>query len=230
MIENKNQLIILLGQYLETQLKEKEIANNLAAIFVEQLLTWEAPVVDLSTIGGIISFAFGNRMLPNGNVQPGPVNSQLADATVNMYLKTQAVVYAQWEIAELIDGRIPSKNLVALYPETNPTDGIINYLSTIGVVNKVLSIIKTPSTLGKVLVLAFKDSAFRAVTIARKYGFDAYTPPIDLPNKYDPESGQPWTRSRLAYIFHDMLARLDRYRKDRFGFVSPIDRNDRLIG
>jgi hypothetical protein len=36
-------------------------------------------------------------------------------------------------------------------------------------------------------------------------GLDAHAPEgITMPDRYDPLSGQPWCRNRLAYLLHDI--------------------------
>ena len=52
------------------------------------------------------------------------------------------------------------------------------------------------------------DHAPRAVLTAIAAGLDAAVPEgIRLPADYDPESGQPWTRSREAFVPVDLMAR-----------------------
>jgi hypothetical protein len=47
------------------------------------------------------------------------------------------------------------------------------------------------------------------VATARRLGFDAHAPDdLAMPCDYDPQSGQAWCRSRLAYLLHDMMIRL----------------------
>ena len=49
------------------------------AIVLEETLSWRAPVIAPERITTMFAFTFGNRMLPNGNREPGPVNQALAD-------------------------------------------------------------------------------------------------------------------------------------------------------
>ena len=51
-----------------------------------------------------------------------------------------------------------------------------------------------------------------AVRICRRHGLSAGVPEgWALPGDYDKNSGQPWTRERLAYLLHDLHCRvLDR--------------------
>jgi hypothetical protein len=71
--------------------------------------------------------------------------------------------------------------------------------------------------LGKVAVVGFADHIKRCVDTSRRAGMDAAAPAgVELPATYDAQSGQPWTRSRLTYLVHDILCRAE-------------DRRDQLI-
>jgi hypothetical protein len=66
-----------------------------------------------------------------------------------------------------------------------------------------------PATLGCVGVVAFADHLPRCVATARRLGFDAFAPEgVAMPHTYDPQSGQAWCRSRLAYLLHDIMIRI----------------------
>ena len=46
------------------------------------------------------------------------------------------------------------------------------------------------------------------MNIARAKGIKAYAPKgVALPSKYDPQSGQPWTRDRLRFVLHEIKTR-----------------------
>ena len=63
--------------------------------------------------------------------------------------------------------------------------------------------------LGRVAIIAHRDHAWRCVEVSRAAGLDAgIAECLDLPGAYDPQSGQDWTRSREAYLLHDLMARL----------------------
>jgi hypothetical protein len=50
---------------------------------------------------------------------------------------------------------------------------------------------------------------------SRRYRFDAYAPEgVAMPASYDPESGQPWCRSRAAYLLHDIMIRVTERRAE----------------
>jgi hypothetical protein len=223
---NSDNVIQAIQDYLHGQLGDAPLAQTLGTAVHDCLLDWTAPATELTGIGAIMAFSFGYRRLPNGNIVPGPMNDKLADVVVGLYGKLQCKVYAQWEIAEAIGIRVPSAVLHAVNPEINPKDATVKYLSTFGVAQKVLKCVGSAKSLGKVLVVAWRDHAPRCVRIARKLGFDAFVPPEPLPNDYDPESGQAWTRNRHAYLVHDGLSRLEAYRADVIGASSPSSQLD----
>ncbi|MEZ5864559.1 MAG: hypothetical protein R3D25_11025 [Geminicoccaceae bacterium] len=74
MIETTPTLGKLLAARLEAELGDQEVASALAAILAEDALAWRASVIGLASVKTIIGFTFGNRMLANGNREPGPVN------------------------------------------------------------------------------------------------------------------------------------------------------------
>ena len=199
----------LLADHLEAELGDRATARALAAALVEDALTWRAPTVPLEKVRTIIGFTFGNRMLPNGNREPGPVNAALADVAVRLHETTGARVWAQWEVAEAIGRRLPADVVEAIYP-VQDGQAEPRYLSTGGVVEAIVARSRAP--LGTVAVVAVRDHAWRCVRICRRYGLAAGIPEgWAMPADYDPGSGQPWTRERLAYLLHDLHCRaLDR--------------------
>lgn len=210
-IEKSNSTIshkTAIEEYLANELDDAIIAKELATILVENILAWKAPTIAPEQITTIIAFAFGNRTLPTGNRLPGPMNEALADLVVQLYEKTNAPVYAQWEIAEAIGDRIASEKLIVINPILDAQANVV-YLSTAGVASTIIKQVGDPQTLGKVAVVAFHDHLYRCVKISRDAGIDAYAPEgYTMPNKYDAHSGQPWTRNRLTYLVADIKARI----------------------
>ena len=200
----------LLADHLGAEIGDAAIARAFAAALVEDALTWRAPTVPLGEVRTIIGFTFGNRMLPNGNREPGPVNAALADVAVRLHEATGARVWAQWEVAEAIGGRAPDM-VEAIYPGRD-AQGEPRYLSTGGVVEAIVARSGGVAALGTVAVVAVRDHAWRCARICRRHGLCAGVPEgWALPGDYDPGSGQPWTRDRLAYLLHDLHCRaLDR--------------------
>jgi hypothetical protein len=207
----------LLVDHLAAELGDRAAARALAAVLVENALTWSAPVVPPHEIRTIIGFTFGNRMLPNGNREPGPVNAALADLAVRLHKETGARVWAQWEVAEAIGGQLRGGTLEAIYPGRD-AQAEPRYLSTGDVVEAVLARSEGSAALGTVAVVAARDHAWRCVRICRRHGLHAGVPEgWALPGVYDAGSGQPWTRDRLPYLLHELHCR-------------ALDHRDALIG
>lgn len=207
----------LLAGHLERELGDPDLARRLARLLLEDALSWQAPSLPLARIGTIMAFTFGNRMQPNGNRVPGPVNAALADLAVRLHEATGAPVWAQWEVAEAIGERIPEDRLRAIYPPRD-AQGEPRYLSTGGVIDAILADgAQGPERLGGIGVVAMRDHAWRCVAICRRRGLEAGVPQgFALPEFYDEESGQAWTRDRLPYLLHDLHCR-------------ALDRRDALI-
>lgn len=203
-----------LAAMLRDELGDRDDARDLAAALVEDALTWRTPEIAPERIRLIIAYTFGNRMLDNGNRRPGPVNEALAEIAVDLHRRTAAPVFAQWEVAEAIAGRIAPGRLTAINPGRDAMAEPV-YLSTGGVAAAVASLVGDPRAAGPVAVVAFRDHAKRSVDTTRRAGFDAYVAAgTALPSTYDAQSGQPWTRSRLAYLLHDIRARVSDRRDD----------------
>ncbi len=199
---------IALEEYLINELDDAYIAKELATILVENILIWKAPTIATAQITSIIAYAFGNRILPNGNRIPGPMNEALADIVVQLHKETNAPVFAQWEIAEAIGDRIAPENLTVINPALDAQANIV-YLSTAGVASAIIKHVGDPQKLGKVAVIAFNDHLYRCIKVSRDAGIDAYAPEgYSMPGNYDEHSGQPWTRNRLIYLVTDMKARI----------------------
>ncbi len=210
----------LLADHLEAELGDRATARAFAAVLVEDALAWRAPMVPLNEVRTIIGFTFGNRMLSNGNREPGPVNAALADVAVRLHEATGARVWAQWEVAEAIGERLSSDMVEAIYPR-HDAHAEPRYLSTGGVVEAILARNGGCAALGTVAVVAMRDHAWRCVRICRRQGLSAGVPEgWAMPGDYDAGSGQPWTRDRLAYLLHDLHCRaLDR--RDVVMAVAP---------
>jgi hypothetical protein len=78
------------------------------------------------------------------------------------------------------------------------------------VASAIIKRVGDPKRLGKVAVVGFADHIKRCVDTSRRAGMDAVAPAgYDMPAAYDVRSGQPWTRSRLAYLLHDVMCRVE---------------------
>jgi hypothetical protein len=212
---------------LRKELGDDLIARRLTAMIRDEVLTWTAPVCGLGGVGGIVACAFGFRQTGRRSIRPGPVNEELARVTVDLYHKTQSPVYAQWEIAECIGRRIPPSRLYVLKPDTNRGKTIQKYLSTIGVMSKAITLMKRSQARSRILIVAHRDHVPRCLSIGRRLGLRrAFAPPVPLPVQYDPKSAQPWTRTRFAYLLHDILCRIEAYRAQATGTASPSGQLD----
>ncbi len=200
-------LTAAIAEHLERELGNRETARALADLLGEDVLSWRAPQTDPAQIDTIMAFTFGNRMLPNGNRAPGPVNEALADVAVRLHRLKGARIYAQWEVAEAIGSRVTREKLTPIYPGRDERAEPV-YLSTGGVVSAVIALQVDRRSLGTVGVVGFGDHLWRCVTTLRQCGVAAFAPAgFAMPGEYDPQSGQPWCRSRLAYLMHDIMIR-----------------------
>ena len=200
-------LVGRIAAQLADQLADQATAEGLARLLVEDALSWRAPEIAPQQIATILAFTFGNRMQPNGNRQPGPVNETLAKIALRLYRQTGAPIWAQWEVAEAIGARVPQEKLTAIYPARDERAEPI-YLGTSAVIAEIVRRCGDPGSLGNVAVVAFADHAWRCVATARRLGLAAAVPAgFPMPGEYDPLSGQPWCRSRLAYLLHDIAIR-----------------------
>jgi hypothetical protein len=207
-------LFAALAAHLAAELDDGATAQALAELLQDDALSWRAPTVEPARVTTILGFTFGNRMLANGNRLPGPVNQALADVAARLHAVSGARIYAQWEVAEAIGGRVPSALVTPIHPARDER-AEPRYLSTSGVIAEVARRAGDPATLGVVGIVAFADHARRCVDTARRFGMDAHVPAgYAMPSDYDPRSGQPWCRNRLAYLMHDIALRAAE-RRDR---------------
>lgn len=208
-------LSTVLYNHLNNELHDAHIAQKLSTMLLENILTWKTPVVEPEKIHTIVAFAFGNRILPNGNRSPGPVNHALADLVIQLHQETNAHVYAQWEIADIIGNRISNTQMTLIYPTLDAQANVI-YLSTAGVIAEIIKQVCNPERLGTVAIVAFNDHIHRCIALAHAACIDAYAPRGYLmPDAYDQSSGQPWTRDRFTYLITDMKARITNYLENK---------------
>ena len=211
----------ILTNHFAAELGDPTLAGELTKILMEDALSWRAPTVRPDAVRTILGFTFGNRMLANGNREPGPVNAALADVAVGLHRATGARVVAQWEVAEAMGDRIPADALDPIFPQRD-AQSEPRFLSTGGVIEDVLARSGgDPAAFGTVAIVAVQDHAWRCAAICRRHGLQAGLPEgWPMPDLYDETSGQPWTRDRLAYLLHDLHCRaLDR-RDDRIRALS----------
>ena len=197
-----------LAAHLASELRNSDVARELASAIMQDALSWHAPEFAPERMRAIFAFTFGNRMLPNGNRVAGPVNERLAECALRLHRGSGAAVYAQWEIAELLHGRIAEDALTPIFPGRDPRGEPV-YLGTGAVIADIAARVGDPASIGPVGVVAFADHLYRAVAGARQAGFNAWAPVgMAMPAEYDADSGQAWCRSRLAYLLHDIMLRV----------------------
>ena len=174
-----------------------------------------APILSYRTeayggpVDSLVVLSFGNRIAPDGTVTAGPTNEALADAVQAYVAEHPTPVYAQWEVARILQARgVP--DVVSIEPEVGP-DGQPVYLSTSGVTDQIVATAEADGVdLGTVGVVAFGDHLVRSVMAAEASGMTqvVVVEGIELPTEYDPESGQEWTRDRVTYLTVDLSGRL----------------------
>jgi hypothetical protein len=193
-----------LTQLLLEELSDIDAAAQFARFVLDDVLTWRAPGVDPQGFKTILAFTFGNRMAPSGNRSPGPVNEAIAGVAALVQRRSGAVVYAQWEVAEALAPILPGAPVVPIHPDRDARAEPV-YLGTLAAIRRVVAQGGGAAALGTVGIVAFRDHLRRCVTTARALGIDAHAPAgVAMPETYDPQSGQPWCRSRLAYLLHDV--------------------------
>ncbi|NIB42168.1 hypothetical protein HBA55_21355 [Pseudomaricurvus alkylphenolicus] len=194
---------------IQRQLNDEEASNVLTDFVFNDVMQWRADTINVQKADSIIAFAFGNRISENGNRLPGTMNEALAKLTIETFRRTAAPVYAQWEIAEIIGDQIPAHLLTPIYPKITETGDVI-YLSTRGVAEDIARIAGSTDKLGKAIVISFSEHSLRSIRTAREVGIDAYAPEaVMLPNTYDEQSGQPWTRTKRNYVLHELRSRAE---------------------
>ena len=196
--------LMALAQWLAEELGDAEAAGQLAQFVVDDVLTWRSPGIDPAGFRTIVAFTFGNRMSSNGNRSPGPVNEAIARVAADVQRRSGSIVYAQWEVAEALAPILPEVRIVPIYPDRDARAEPV-YLGTLAVIRRLLTHSGGPEALGTVGIVAFRDHLRRCISTARALGLDAYAPAgVTMPETYDPQSGQPWCRSRIAYLLHDL--------------------------
>ena len=187
---------------LTAQLGNKDVAAYTANFLMEEILTWKGKELPIDEADSILAYAFGNRVLSNGNQVPGPMNEALADTVVDIYKQTGKPVYAQWEIAQAIGDRIPIIHLTSINPII-AADGSLTYLSTNGVAAAAVEL--SLGKMGKTVVVGFYEHSLRTIDTSKRAGINAYAPKgIELPHDYDPQSGQAWTRDATTFVMHEI--------------------------
>lgn len=157
-------------------------------------------------VDSILVYSFGYRG-PDGERQPGPVNEAMARAVAEYVRMHPTPVYAQIEPAKAL--RALGVTDVTEVPLQRRSDGTVIYQSTADFTSQLLAQLSSSGRrLGRTAVVGFSDHEGRCLLIARGAGIDAVSVDgITAVSTYDPESSQPWTRSREAYLPIDLSQR-----------------------
>lgn len=160
--------------------------------------TAEAVAQGVDTSGGVP---------PMEALEPGPTNEALARAAAAFVAEHPVPIIAQREVVRAL-AELGVTDAISVDADV-AADGTITYLSTAGAVAKGLRLAAEAGvTVGHAGVLCFAEHAVRCLMTARAAGMTADVPAgVELPATYDPESGQPWTRNREAWIPVDLLGR-----------------------
>ncbi|MCB1284342.1 MAG: hypothetical protein KDB20_08460 [Microthrixaceae bacterium] len=171
------------------------------------VLTYRPKPIPAESVDAIIVFSFGYREAADGSVIAGPPNEQLAAAAKEFATEHGVPIYAQFEVGDLLVNS-GVERVTSIRPDVDE-NGQIVYLSTKGVLDKALAAAAGDGVeIGTAGVLCFADHVGRCLMNVRSAGLDAGVPEgVALPSEYDPESAQPWTRTRAAYLATDLAAR-----------------------
>ena len=181
-------------------------------------LSYRPATLPSHRVDAVVAFSYGYRLAdadsarghdipPMDALLPGPVNELLAEQIAVLLMQHPLPVIAQWEIAQAL-ADLGARNVISIEPDVGD-DGSTVYLSTAGVLDKGLRLAAAagiePHCVG---VFGHVDHAPRCVATARWRDLDAgVITGIHLPAKYDPHSGQRWTRDRATWIATDLFAR-----------------------
>lgn len=210
----------LMARTLERELADPDVARTLASCIREAGFRWRYPQFSANDADSVVAYSFGYRSAtgavnPNTGLsdgeeapEPGPINALLADAVHAIRRVRPVRVYAQWEIAECLRSRHGMVDVVSISP-TRGDDGRTIYLSTDGVAKAVVAHAGSAAALGRVAVVGHRDHVKRCILVSRDNGMDAAAVrQVRLPVQYDPQSAQPWTRKRDAYLLSDVIGQL----------------------
>jgi hypothetical protein len=231
-LDDRAQLRLRLGAELDDEALAETVVAGLSDETVAALVTlaggdiagspmlsYTPTTVDPADIDSLWVFAYGYRFAPGveppadgavpspEQIDPGPVNEALAQLAAEFVAEHPMPIFTQVEVAVgLAERGVPY--VVMIGPDIEP-DGTIRYLSTAGVIEKGLRMADEAGiTVGRTGVLCQADHAVRCLLTLRAQGLTADVPEgVVLPAEFDPESGQPWTRSREIWIPTDLAAR-----------------------
>ena len=188
---------------------DEELSQWLVELF-EQLLSWHlTPSAQLQDGQAVVAFSFGQ----GPHRQPGGTNRALAAIIQNICQQYDVEIYAQWEIAELLQEDGCDVAYTAVSENT--------YLSTRDVWSQIQAEWARAKTKHNTIILvAHPDHQYRCHTLLSLAGYDVLVPDLSIflpqgweafccdSHGYDPNSTQPWTRSRQDFLPYELRVRL----------------------
>lgn len=144
---------------------------------------------------------------PMADLEPGPVNAEIARVAAGFVERYPVPVIAQWEIAGELE-RLGVPDVAAVEPEIGP-DGSTVYLSTPDVIEVGRRLATERGwAVRRAGVITFQSLAVGSLLAMSHAGLDAGVPAgVELPSTFDTESGQLWTRSLEAWLPVDLFGR-----------------------
>lgn len=186
-------------------------------------LSRRAPVAPNDSIDSLWLFSWGYRITatsgftplqltdpppPVDAIEPGPVNAAIARVAAEFVAARPVPIVAQWEVALELE-ELSIEDVLSVEPVQKP-DGHVEYLSTPDVVTVGQRMAADAGLdVGQAGVITFAELAFGGCLVAQRGGLVAAIPSgTELPEEYDAESGQLWTRSLEAWLPVDLLGRI----------------------
>lgn len=160
------------------------------------------PIGEVDEAGALIAFSFGVRLDETGHVMdPGTTNRALATLIVNNDALRASTTpwYLQDEIADCAFNLDPSiVEERKIYPMASLKSQGQTY-NSYELIQQATPQLRHDNA-ETVAVVAFRHHLPRAVGHVLRAGFKVVTPDMRQVGEFDPDSSQPWTRNREAWI------------------------------
>src|SRR5262245_4555565 len=210
-VELQNSLV----SHLRGQGIDEPLARAFANAIIDHALTWrvESPC-PADDCNAIMALAFGYQALSGGKRAPGVANEAIAALVLNHYRRRPRPVYAQSDIATLLDRDLPTRHFFPIKPCKSSANGSHRATSTESVVAEIAQQIGDTHQLAPWLLIAHRHHAVRCAVIANENGFGSVVTP-ELPAVYDRNSAQVWRRRHIAYLMSDVISRFTMYVTNR---------------
>ena len=210
LVDRMMQLIEARQPDIEQLVGDDEALVELMLASLEQLVSWRVPTPRQPGQGeAVVAFSFGR----GARGTPGRTNRALAALTRRICQFRRVPVFAQWEIADVLVGLGEAVAYTAV-PTTT-------YLSTKGVWAQFQHAwAQQNRTFNTIILVAHPDHQYRCYTLLSQAGYTVLVSEVDKflpegwvaygcdPHGYDPNSIQPWTRNRRAFIRYEIGVRL----------------------